>query len=73
MLSSDLIESTRAQALAFVKADPEHFDLVFVANATAAIKLVMSCFPTIAEKQLPGTAITWTLIHPSLVSGRLSV
>ena len=43
MLSTDVIESTRLQALAFFKADPEHFDLVFVANATAAIKLVMEC------------------------------
>ena len=29
--------------LHFFKADPEHFDLVFVANATAAIKLVVDC------------------------------
>jgi molybdenum cofactor sulfurtransferase len=40
-LSTIRIESVRAQVLAFFKADPEHFDLVFVANATAAIKLVM--------------------------------
>lgn len=43
MLSTDVIESTRLQALRFFKADPEHFDLIFVANATAAIKLVMDC------------------------------
>ena len=43
MLSTDIVESTRLQALAFFKADPEHFDLIFVANATAAIKLVMDC------------------------------
>ena len=43
MLSTDVIESTRLQALAFFKADPEHFDLIFVANATAAIKLVTEC------------------------------
>ena len=43
MLSTDVIESTRLQALTFFKADPEHFDLIFVANATAAIKLVMAC------------------------------
>ena len=42
-LSTDVIESTRIQALTFFKADPEHFDLIFVANATAAIKLVMDC------------------------------
>lgn len=43
MLSTDVIESTRLQALKFFKADPKHFDLIFVANATAAIKLVMDC------------------------------
>ncbi|CAF9926157.1 hypothetical protein IMSHALPRED_006873 [Imshaugia aleurites] len=43
MLSTDVIELTRLQALTFFKADPEHFDLIFVANATAAIKLVMEC------------------------------
>lgn len=44
LLSAVRIESVRAQVLAFFKADPEHFDLVFVANATAAIKLVMDGF-----------------------------
>ena len=34
----------RAQVLAFFKADPAGFDVVFVANATAAIKLVMDGF-----------------------------
>ena len=43
VLSTDVIESTRLRALTFFKADPEHFDLIFVANATAAIKLVMDC------------------------------
>lgn len=43
ILSTDVIESTRLQALEFFRADPEHYDLIFVANATAAIKLVMDC------------------------------
>lgn len=43
MLSTDQIESTRIQTLKFFHADPKHFDLIFVANATAAIKLVMDC------------------------------
>jgi len=34
------IENVRLQLLRFFKADPEHFDLVFTANATASIKLV---------------------------------
>lgn len=58
MLSSDVIESTRAQALAFFKADPEHFDLIFVANATAAIKLVMDCFSYHSRK-----AASWYSYH----------
>lgn len=41
MLSTRRIESVRTQTLEFFKADPEFFDLIFVANATAAIKLVM--------------------------------
>ncbi len=43
MLSTDRIESTRLKGLEFFKADPEHFDLIFVTNATAAIKLVTDC------------------------------
>ena len=40
-LSTERVENVRARTLRFFKASPEHFDLVFVANATAAIKLVM--------------------------------
>ena len=43
MVSTDRIESTRIKALDFFKADPAHFDLIFMANATAAIKLVADC------------------------------
>lgn len=39
--STQLIESVRLQALEFVGADPEVFDLIFTSNTTAAIKLVM--------------------------------
>lgn len=39
--STHLVGSIRLQLLRFFKADPEHFDLVFTANATAGIKLVM--------------------------------
>jgi molybdenum cofactor sulfurtransferase len=38
------IDEVREQALRFFGADPEEFDLIFVANATAAIKLVMDGF-----------------------------
>jgi molybdenum cofactor sulfurtransferase len=43
-LSGQLVDDTREKTLRFFGADPEHFDLIFVANATAAIKLVMESF-----------------------------
>ncbi|KAI3401582.1 hypothetical protein diail_10183 [Diaporthe ilicicola] len=39
-LSTARVEDTRLRALQFVNADPAEFDLIFVANATAGIKLV---------------------------------
>lgn len=42
--STQEIENVRTQLLQFFNADPEHFDLVFTANATAAIKLVGDAF-----------------------------
>jgi molybdenum cofactor sulfurtransferase len=42
--SSAIIAETRLRVLQLFKADEEHFDVVFTANATAAIKLVMECF-----------------------------
>lgn len=39
-LSTQRIDDIRLRVLRFFNADPEEFDLVFVANATAAIKLV---------------------------------
>ena len=43
-LSTRRIEDVRLRVLRFFNADPAHFDLVFVANATAGIKLVMEAF-----------------------------
>ena len=43
-LSTQLVEDTRLQLLRFFNADPMEYDLVFTANATAAIKLVMEAF-----------------------------
>lgn len=43
ILSTHSVETGRLEALKFFKADPEHFDLIFVANATAAIKMVVDC------------------------------
>ncbi len=43
-LSTRRIEDIRVRTLRFFNADPEDFDIVFVANATAGIKLVMEAF-----------------------------
>ncbi|KIW72057.1 hypothetical protein PV04_00279 [Phialophora macrospora] len=43
-LSSRRIDDVRLQILRFFKADPNEFDIVFVANATAAIKSVGDAF-----------------------------
>lgn len=39
-LAAQQVENVRHDALRFFNADPVHFDLIFVANATAGIKLV---------------------------------
>src|ERR1700754_5068265 len=43
-LSSERMDKVRGMVLAYFDADPEFFDVVFVANATAAIKLVLQSF-----------------------------
>jgi molybdenum cofactor sulfurtransferase len=47
--SGQIVDDTREKTLRFFGADPEHFDLVFVANATAAIKLVMESFKDLSN------------------------
>jgi len=42
--STTRIEDTRLRVLQFFNADPVDFDVIFVANATAGIKLVMDAF-----------------------------
>ena len=42
--SSWRIDNVRLKVLALFNANPDHFDVVFVANATAGIKLVMESF-----------------------------
>ncbi|KAL2161455.1 hypothetical protein VTH06DRAFT_8017 [Thermothelomyces fergusii] len=51
--SGAAVDAIRARTLAFLGADPAHFDLVFTANATAAIKLVADAFRDLGEKVLP--------------------
>ena len=42
--SALMVEQTRQKVLKLFNADPDHWDVVFTANATAAVKLVMECF-----------------------------
>ncbi|KAK4153425.1 pyridoxal phosphate-dependent transferase [Chaetomidium leptoderma] len=48
-LSGNTIDAVRLQTLRFLGADPAHYDLVFTANATAAIKLVADAFRDLAS------------------------
>jgi selenocysteine lyase/cysteine desulfurase len=43
--STKRMEAARARALAFFRADPAEYDLVFTPNASAALKLVGESFP----------------------------
>lgn len=43
-VSHQIVEETRRKVLGLFKADPKRFDIVFVANATAGIKLVAEAF-----------------------------
>ncbi|KAF2129235.1 molybdenum cofactor sulfurase [Dothidotthia symphoricarpi CBS 119687] len=43
-VSAVIVEKTRLKVLKLFNADPDHFDVVFTANATGAIKLVMEGF-----------------------------
>lgn len=45
----------RKKTLEFFGADPNHFDLIFVANATAGIKLVADSFRDLAESTRSGS------------------
>lgn len=47
--SSAQIELVRLKVLGFLNASPADFDIIFVQNATAAIKLVMECFRDLAS------------------------
>lgn len=63
----------RNQALRFFSADPEHFDLVFSANAIAAIKLVAEFIrDPAASGSVSGTFWYWYHkdSHPSLIGVR---
>ncbi|OIW34486.1 MOSC N-terminal beta barrel domain-containing protein [Coniochaeta ligniaria NRRL 30616] len=66
-LSTSRIEDTRLRVLQWFKADPAEFDLIFVANATAGIKLVVE-----ALRAVPGgfDYVYHQASHTSLVGVR---
>jgi molybdenum cofactor sulfurtransferase len=64
--STQSVEDARLELLRFLKADPEEYDLVFTANATAAIKLVLVWLPRGCAYELggrkgicTGTSVLW--------------
>jgi molybdenum cofactor sulfurtransferase len=72
-LSGYRVDDIREKALRFLGADPEHFDLVFVANATAAIKLVMESFRDLAATADAGNGFRYYYhkdAHTSIVGVR---
>ncbi|KAK3337108.1 pyridoxal phosphate-dependent transferase [Cercophora scortea] len=54
-ISGLMVDSIREKTLRFFGADPRHFDLVFVSNATAAIKLVADAFRDLSEQTRSGS------------------
>ncbi|KAI9696340.1 MAG: hypothetical protein M1820_008182 [Bogoriella megaspora] len=66
------IDHIRERALRFFNADPEHFDLVFLANATAAVKLVANAFQDASSDKNPSNFwFGWHYdAHTSLVGVR---
>jgi len=53
-VSGDMVDEVRRKALLFFGADPEYYDLVFVSNTTAAIKMVKDSFQDLASVTTSG-------------------
>lgn len=49
--TSECIHSVRLRALRFFNADPRDFDIIFTANATSAIKLLLECLRDYARSE----------------------
>ncbi|KAH6671297.1 putative molybdenum cofactor sulfurase [Halenospora varia] len=72
-LSGSEIDRIREETLQFFGADPEHFDLIFTANATAAIKLVEESLRDLAQASSPSGTFWYGYhkdAHTSLVGVR---
>jgi len=69
--TSKCIESVRLKALHFFKADPKDFDIVFTANATSAIKLLLECLKDYTKSECEDLWYGYHQdSHTSLVGGR---
>lgn len=66
-LTQTVVQETRLQVLSLFNASPEHFDVIFVANATAATKLV---FDTFRDQDDGFDYYYHRDCHTSLVGGR---
>jgi molybdenum cofactor sulfurtransferase len=66
-LTQTLVQETRLQVLKLFNASPDHFDVIFVANATAAAKLV---FDTFRDQEQGFDYYYHRDCHTSLVGGR---
>ncbi|KAL5365999.1 pyridoxal phosphate-dependent transferase [Aspergillus floccosus] len=77
-LSTHKVEEVRKRTLEFFNADPEHFDLIFVMNATAAVRLVLDALKDLPisrspEKTFRGPGLWYGYhleSHTSIVGGR---
>jgi molybdenum cofactor sulfurtransferase len=66
-LTQTVVQATRLQVLKLFNASPDHFDVIFVANATAATKLV---FDTFRDQEQGFDYYYHRDCHTSLVGGR---
>jgi molybdenum cofactor sulfurtransferase len=69
--TSKCVESVRLKALHFFKADPKDFDIIFTANATSAIKLLLECLGDYTRSECKNLWYGYHQdSHTSLVGGR---
>lgn len=71
MHTSKCIESVRLRALRFLNADPTDFDIVFTANATSAIRILLTCLADYSRSESKDLWYGYHQdSHTSLVGGR---
>lgn len=69
--TSECIKSVRLRVLRFFNADPKDFDIVFTANATSAIKMLLTCLADYSSSESKDLWYGYHQdSHTSLVGGR---